>query len=887
MAFDRLTLHLYRLIAGLFPEEFLQQYGTSLDRAAADVVHDAARRDGLGGVVRLAPRLLADLVTRVATEHVRDAVRDIRYGLRALLAAPGFTGAAVLCLALGIGVTAAMYGQIRSTVFRPVPGVGAPESLVRLQRPTSYVFFEQFQSDRVFSTAAVVMGPVPLVIDQLDGSRQRVWSQIVSPGYFETLETRPWLGRFFGDEERAPGAARAVVISHRAWQGRFGADPQIVGRPIRVNGQLITVIGIASPGFLGVSPSTSAADVWLPTTAPHATAPELQRLDAPLAAAWDVVGRLAAGVSVAGAEAALDAAVRRLEVAYGDPARSSPGPRVQLLAGGRMLPMRDEDLPRAIGFPLVLVALVLLMACASVATMVLARSAARRREIAVRLSLGAAPGRIVRQFATESLLITVLGTAAAVPVALGLLAYFASVTPLLPGYGHIEARLDWSAVALCGAIAAAFTVLFGLAPARSAGRSDISAALKPHAAAAPRRRGRLTLRNALVFQQVAISVLLLLLTTFVVVGWNRSAATDVGYLAEGLHIARLDPIRDGHHADRARGLVERLVTALGTVPGVGAVAVAQSLPTAMSIRDAMLSTKADFISGAGALGAVRVDRVGAGFFAAVGTPVRGGREFTEQDQTDEARVLVVNSVLARQMAPDGDALGRTLEIDEATWTVVGIAGDLRSPFPLAETPPAAFRPVTPAGFAVPARDGIAVVVRTAPGIDADTLVRQTLQAIDQETTVFEVTRMTDELATTKFLARFATTAYGGMGVFGLILAVVGLAGVTAHAVAERRHEIGIRVALGAARGQVLWLVLRESVVIIAAGTVAGLAAAVGLAAVLSAVVESFAETTATSLTDVRLLVGGPALMAAFALVACYLPARESTHIEPTEALRAE
>lgn len=881
------TLRIYRRLAGAFPEEFRAEYGDGLDAAAEDMIRDAASRGGLTGLLRLVPMLLADLIGRLAAEHARDAVRDLRYGLRMLAAAPGFTAAAIVCLALGTGLASAMYGQIQATVFRAVPGIDDPGSLVRLQRPISHTYVEALRDTGVFAEVAAYHGPAPFVLERPDGARERVWGQLATPDYFGVLGARPFIGRVFGADERTPGTARSVVLSHRLWQGRFGADPGAVGRTIRVNGQAVTILGVAAPGFLGASPTTAAADLWMPTTAPIEAAPELRQLEAPLAAAFELLGRLEAGRESAEAEQMLDARIRQLEAAYGDPGRDSGEVRARLLNGGRMMPLRDEDLPKAIGLPLLLASLVLLMACASVATMVLARSAARRREFAVRLSLGAGPGRVLRQLATESLLLTLLGTAASVPVALGLLAYFAAVTPLLPGYGHFEARLDWGAVGLCGLLAAAFTVLFGLAPARRAGRGDISAGLKPHSASAPSGRRRVTLRNLLVFQQVAISVLLLLLTSFVVVGWHRSAGVDVGYRPEGLHLARLDPVRDGLGPEGARMVIERLVTSLGSTPGIGDVAIAQSLPPAMSMRDAMLSTKADFISGAGALGAVRVDRVGAGFFAAIGTRVLAGREFTAADEADEARVLVVNRVLASRLAPQGDPVGQTMEIDEAAWTIVGVVADIRSAFPLAQTPPQAFRPASPEGFASPARDGVSVLVRAAPGVDAALLVRDLTAGIDPAATVFEVTRASDELAVAAFLARFATTTYGGMGVFGLILAVVGLAGVTARAVAERRHEIGIRVALGATRGRVLWLVTRDSVAIIGVGTMAGLLAAVSLAFVLASVVDAFAETTATSLGDPVLLAGGPVLLALLALLACYLPARASTRIAPTEALRAE
>ena len=282
MGLDVLATRAYGRLARLFPEEFRLEFGDGLDGAVEELIRDAARRHGLAGLMRLAPRLFVDLVARVIAEHARDAVRDCRYGVRMLLASPGSSAAAILCLALGIGLTAAMYGQIRSTVFRPVPGVGAPESLVRLQRPVSFAYFEGLRDSNVFESSAAYLGPVPLVLAGDGTSRQRVWGQIVSPEYFEVAGARPFIGRLFAAAEQTPAGGQALVLSHRLWHRRFGADPRVVGRSLRVNGALVTVVGIATPDFLGAAPTVSAADLWLPTSAPRELAPELASLDKPL-----------------------------------------------------------------------------------------------------------------------------------------------------------------------------------------------------------------------------------------------------------------------------------------------------------------------------------------------------------------------------------------------------------------------------------------------------------------------------------------------------------------------------------------------------------------------------------------------------------------------------
>lgn len=824
---------------------------------------------------------------RLAAAHGQDAARDARHAARMLLQAPGFTLAAVLCLAIGTGLTGAMYSQIQSTVFREIPGVRDAAAVVRLQRPMSFTYFEAIRdAGGPWSSVAAYRAPVPVVINVPGAEPHRVWGHLATPTYFDVLGTRAAVGRLFGPEERTPGA-RGVVLSHRLWQTRLGGDPSVVGQAIRVNGQAVTVLGVTTPGFLGASPTTATADVWIPTTAPAEVAPELAGLHAPLAASFDVIGRLHAAVSVAQAEEALDATMRQLQRLHGDPAATSQERQVRLLPGGRMLPLRDEDLPRAIGFPLVLVGLVLLMACGNVANMILARNAARRREMAVRLSLGAGPGRIVRQLLTEGLVLTVLGAIVGVGFSHWLLSVFDSMRPMMPDYGHFDVRFEWTAYALVTLLAAGFAVLFGLAPALRAGRDDLSAGLKPNAASASSRRAWFSLRNTLVFQQVTVSVMLILLTGFVVVGWNRSAGVHVGFEPLNLYLVRMDPVRDGVSPAGAQQFFAQLPARLTRVAGVTAVSVAQTMPLAMSASEAMLTAKADFAGGAASLGALRSDRVGHGFFETIGTPLRRGRTFTERDQTEASRVVVVNETLAQEVWPGQDPLGQTLDLNGERLEVIGVVGDIRSAFPLARTQPGVYRPVTPSGFASPSRHGVTVAIRVAPGMDALAQLPREIERVDPQVTVFEIVRMVDDVAQTQYLAHFATLVYGGMGVFGLILASVGLAGVTAQAVAQRRREIGIRMALGARRTDVVRLVLRESSAIIAGGTVAGLAAALALTWALASVVETLAETTSTTMTDPLLLLGGPALLAALALVACYVPARRSTRIDPAITLRAE
>jgi putative ABC transport system permease protein len=356
------------------------------------------------------------------------------------------------------------------------------------------------------------------------------------------------------------------VIGHNLWQLRFGGDPRIVGLGIRINGQPLEVIGVAQPGFVGASPTTAMAEIWIPTTAPARIAPELAASAERRSANFSVIGRLAGGVSYAQAEQALEPVVRQLEQIHNDPNKDSKERRVRLLPGGRMFPVRDEDLPRAMGFPFLLVALVLLMACGNVANLLLARSVPRRREMAVRLSPGAGPGRIVRQLVTESMLLSLIGAVGGVVLAIWFTSVIGSTRPMLPSYVHFETRLDWRSLLMAALIAAGSSFVFGLIPALRSSRTNVHAGLTSRSASGAGGRRWFNMRNVLVFQQVAVSTVLLLLTGFVVVGWQRSAGVELGFEPANLYLVNLDPVRDGYSPVRRRNFSGSCLRGWATSP---------------------------------------------------------------------------------------------------------------------------------------------------------------------------------------------------------------------------------------------------------------------------------------------------------------------------------
>ena len=888
MTIENVAIRIYSTFARAFPSQFEQICGPEMIHTAEDLLRDEARSGRGWRVLLLLPGLLFDLAVRLVAEHCKDAARDARYAVRTLARSPGFTVAAALCLSIGIGVTAGMYSQVQSTIFRHIPGVKDADALVRLQKPVSFANYQEIENRAgLFSSVAAFLAPVPLVITNQGQRSERVWGHLTTPNYFDVLGPGVALGRLFGAEEAKQGAGQVAVLSHRLWQTRFGGDRSILGRTLQINGQVVTVIGVAEPGFLGASPSTAVAELWIPTTASPHTAPELSDLADRRAANFNVIGRLAPNVTPAQAEEGLEALVRRLEQVYNDVDKDSKEKRVLLLPGGRMFPVRDQDLPKAIGFPLLLVTLVLMMACGNVANMMLARGLARRQEMALRLSLGAGPGRILRQLLTESLMVSALGGLGGMLFVFWFSSLTRSFQPMMPGYVHFESNFQWGSLGIAALLAAACAFASGVAPALRATRVDVYAGLRTRGLSNGSSRRWFNLRNLLVFQQVAISMVLLLLTGFIVVGWRRAANVEVGFDPRNLYAVNLDPLRDGYTPEQTRDLFRRLSTQLSNTSGIQSVSVAQTLPLAMSSGEMMINAKVEFAGAARSFGAMRADRVGEGFFSTIGAGLLSGREFTQRDEQDGSRVVIVNDTMARRVWPNEQAVGQVIDLEGSKWEVVGVVSDVRSAFPLAPRMPAVYRPVTAEGFASPSMHGVTAVVRVAPGLDAPVRLRQAIELIDPNVTVFHVKPVSEEIRQMLYLTDFATYVYGGMGVFGLILASIGLAGVTAYSVARRIHEIGIRMALGATRIKVLALVLREGSVIILAGTIVGVAIALAAARALASFVDTLGRTTSTSIADPVLLVGGPTLLALIALAACYVPAHRSTRIDPAMALRAD
>ena len=695
-----------------------------------------------------------------------------------------------------------------------------------------------------------------------------------------------FLGRAFTEESKVFGSARECVISHRLWRSRLGGRENVVGQALTLNGERLVIAGVTPEGFYGSSPATSSSDIWVPITAHTSFAPELRDLRNPRTRNLILLGRLAPTMTRQAAELAMDATLRRSRVSQIGTAVQTNEKLAILLPGGNRFPVRREDLPKAIGFPLVLAGLVLLMACGNVSHLILARLMGRQRELAVRVSLGASGLQILRTCLAETAILALTGAVGGLALAIWFLSFVQWLSRFMPGYVHLEAQLDWASLVSAVAFGATVSVAAGLLPAIRAIGLDPHHSLKSRGASSS-ARGWFNFQNAVVFQQVVTSMVLLLLTGFVVLGWYRAAGRDLGYDARGAYLIKLDPVRSGLTLDESGPLIQRIAQRLRTEPWIRSTSIAYSIPVAMSSGDMMVAAKVDFAEGAKALPTARINYVGEGFFRNLGVRLVQGREFTASDERPSSRVVVVNQTLANRTWPGGQAVGQTLRLDNEAWEVVGVANDIKSAFLLSPDLPVIYQPIHAKMLPAASRHGVVLFIRTSLQSDVAGQVERLLESMDTSIQGVEVTALDAEIELAAFFTRFALFVYGGMGLFGLILACVGLAGVTAQAVVRRTPEIGIRTALGATRSDILRLIVGHSAGIVVVGAGAGMLAALGMMRVLGAFVESFSEIAGFSTSDPAILIGAPLLLAGVSLLAAGLPALRVLRIEASSALRVD
>ncbi|MBZ5607131.1 MAG: ABC transporter permease [Acidobacteriia bacterium] len=898
-----LAMRIYRRLAWAFPHEFQMVYGADVIQLGEDAMDDIWEQHGFFGLARL----LADIAMRLPIEYLSEMRRDLAYALRTLAKSRGFAAVGVLSLGMGIGIATFSASEFFNLILPDAPGVKDPGRLA-IEMGTSYPYFEHYRDQRdLFAGAAAYQGPVPFNVSlnsplggAVNSKAERVFGHLVSPEYFSVLGVRAARGRTFDAQVDRPGSAPVVFISDRFWRNRMDSDPDAVGRAIQVNGQEATIVGIGPRDFLGVTP-IRPAEIFVPTTSPAAMVPELagdvlHKRDAKF---FEALFRLAPGVTLKSAEAGLDTITRHLDEESLDPARNVQGRRVTLVPGGKLVPVPREVIPLIFGLALLLDGLIVGIACMNLANMQLARATTRRREVAIRLSVGASRFRLIRQLLTESVLLACAGGVAGILCAYLAAAVFKRIKLPVAFPITIDLTPDWRAVLFTCAVSLAAGIGFGLAPALASTRADLAFMLKEGALAQVRGYRRFGMRNLLMVSQVAGSLMLLLITGFLIIGFDKGNRVDIAFDPMKMYLLSLDPVRDGYSAEKAANLFDKLPERLQRAPGAQQIVLAEAPPFSPLMATSTLAARSDAGAPDQVVQKVAKQTIGAGYFAALSVNMLEGREFSPSDQRidsskNQLLPVVLNETAAREFFGNRDPLGRRIAEGSRAYDVAGVVKDLSAPLSgsgdtaeLTSQIPTVYFPLTRSDFAHSPVGGMTVMVRATRGADTLEGVRREIASLDPNLVMFNVRTLAEQVDEATAVMHLDTFFYGAIGSFGLILAAIGLAGVTAYSVARRRKEIGIRMALGARKGQVLRLVMREGGTLVMAGTLLGFLGAIAVSRALGAASSIFGPSFAAGSRDPRLLLGAPLLLGALAMLACYVPARRSVKIDPLIALREE
>ncbi len=810
-----------------------------------------------------------------------DAIfKDLRLSFRQLLRQPKSSFLIVLCAALAIGLNSSIFTLVNAFTLGTPPGIERAGDMVRLlgtypgfdYASLSYPnYFDLRASSDVFEElAAYAVRPASLT---LAGESERIYGTLVTGNYFAALGVEAARGRAFtaADNEKRLGHPVAV-ISDRLWHNRLGGAPDVLGRTLLLNGQSFTVVGVTPPEFHGTIPGF-AQDIYVPIQMQPLFEPaEAEALDNRNAGWLTTIGRLAPGVSHEQAQAGLDLAVARLKQEYPD-ANEEWG--VAVHRGISLFPPQMERPILASSFLILAVVFcVLLIACANVASLLMARGEARQREISIRLAIGASRGRLLRQLLTESVVLALLGGLAGTLMAWGTARLFPSLMPDLGVPVELAIELDSTVFAYTLGLTLLTGLIFGLAPALQASRPDLVPALKGESGTVGRGR-RWPLRRVLVAFQVAVSVLLLAGAGLFVRSLEAESQVDPGFTVENVLLAHFDPAAHGYDEERGRRFYERLVERAAALPGVESVALGQTVPLAIGSQQQWVVEIEGYEPAPGERMNPEYNIVDAGYFQTLEIPVEG-RAFRTSDNPDGQPVILVNRAMAERFW-NGDALGRRVRLGGEWREVIGIAENSKY-LSLRESPQAHmylplyqfWRPQSNLHLRT-AGDPLALV----PAL------REVVREIDPDLPLYDVRTLEEHTRGALFLPRLGAQMIGAFGLLALVLATVGLIGVLTHAVVRRTREIGIRMSLGAGRGEVFSVLLRDGLELTAWGLVFGLAAALGLGQFLSGLLYGLSG------TDLPTFAVAAVVLLLTAVAATSWPAWRATRIDPMTALRHE
>ena len=845
--------------------------------------------------------------------------KDLRHAVRLLWQSRGWTAVVVLSLALGIGANTAIFSAVNARLLTSLP-VQNPAELVRFRyagrndmvtsssgygflnktpdgkdvRATfSYPMYQQFVADNRSMTDLVACAPFGRVNVFADGQSEIAEAFISSGNYYQMLGVTARIGRTILPEDDRPTAPPVAVISSRYWHARFGTDPAVVGKSIKVNNVPVTIVGVIAPTFTGVQqPVAKPPDISLPL----ALDPQLStntgtgppRLAQPTYWWLQVMGRLKPGMTPAQtqgnlegvfqhtARSGLDSYLKSLS----DEERSrsynksrTEVPRLLVEPGGRGMYDISTNESRSVTILAVVVALVLLIVCANVANLLLSRATTRQKELSVRLSLGATRGRLVRQLLTESLLLATLGGSLGIVVG-----YWGK--QLLPGAADVPRPFDWRVLTFVMAVSGLTGLVFGILPALRGTGMNINAALKETSRGVVGSRSWAS--KILLAVQVAISLVLLVGAGLFLRTLTNLRHVDVGFNPQNLLLFRVNPQLNRYDEKKTAALYRELLDRLGSVPGVSAVAM-----SAPALLSGSVNGTSIFVHGRAYAPDVRdrdnnINRlvVSPNFFDVMGIPVLTGRGFTERDSDTAPKVVMINQAAVNKYFPNenpvGQRMGGNLE-SAGQMEIVGIVRDVKYDSVRDAAPPTMFVPYTQTRVG-----NAAFEVRTHSAPAAVTgAVREAVRQIDQNLPVMDVSTQLEQVELRFQQEKFFAQAYTLFGIVALLLAALGLFGLMSYNVARRTNEIGIRMALGAQRQDVLRLVMRESMVLVAIGVTVGLAIAIAAGRLVATLLFGLPP------TDVMTIVVAVGLMVVVSAIAGYIPARRASRVDPMVALHYE
>jgi len=805
--------------------------------------------------------------------------QDLRYGARMLRKKPGFTLIAVITLALGVGANTAIFSLVNTALLRPFP-VERPEQLVSINNLSlsipvfSYPNYRDFRNRNNSFSGMLAHRAAPVSLSK-NGVNERLWGYLATGNYFELLGVRPALGRFFTpDDDTAPGGHPIAVISYDCWQKRFAGDPQAIGKTMIVNGRDFTIIGVAPQGFYGTE-IIFRSEIWFPMTMLAQIEGGSYYLEERGLSNFWAQGRLKPGVTARQAEAELKTIAAQLAREF---PKENEGLNVSLSPVGWLGSwMRGS----VIGYSSVLMAvvgLVLLLACANLANLLLARATERRKEIAVRLALGASRWRLVRQLLTESALLSSAGGALGLLLALWLVEAMMAFKPPIEIPLPTELHIDGRVLLFTLIISALAGVIFGLLPALQSTKPDLVPALKDEASLIGYRSSRL--RNGLVVLQVSLSLVLLICAGLALRGLQRAQMLNPGFTPQQSLEMSFDLSLQGYDGPRAREFRRRLLERVRALPGVQHAGLSNFAPLSFSAN-----TNSIYVEGQPERRGANVPKAmtyvaSPGFLSALGTRLLEGRDFTDQDGESNRGVAVVNETFARRFWPGQSALGKRFSRAgyAGPWIeVVGVMEEGKYFSLSEEATPFVYTNLHPLSVT-----DLIMVVRTASEPQsAIAAIRREFQQLDATLPVYNVQTMVEHMALPLFPARLAATLLGSFGLLALLLAAIGIFGVTSYAVTQRTREIGIRMALGAQANAIFRLVVGQGLKLTALGLGIGLACAVAGTRLMSGFLYG------VSALDVSAFAGVSSLLALVALLACYIPTRRAIRVDPMIALRCE